>query len=141
MSSEPLPFRYLQVHHSGIVVNDLNAAAASYAALGFTDGERFAVEAQGIEAITFHCGDGYVELIAPTDPEGAIARFLAKRGEGVHHIAYRVDNIEAALADLASRGVRLIDTTPRIGAHGWLVAFIHPEACHGVLTELVETPG
>ncbi|CAN5600724.1 methylmalonyl-CoA epimerase [soil metagenome] len=134
-----LPFRYLQVHHSGIVVTDLDAAAASYEALGFADGERFAVESQGIEAITFHCGDGYVELIAATDPESAIARFVAKRGEGVHHIAYRVDDIEAALAELSARSVRLIDSAPRVGAHGWRVAFIHPEACHGVLTELVET--
>lgn len=134
-----MPFHYRQVHHSGIVVNDLETAAASYAALGFVNGERFAIEAQGIEAITFHCGDGYVELISPTDPDGAIARFMAKRGEGVHHIAYRVDNIDAALTELAARGVRLIDSVARIGAHGWRVAFIHPEACHGVLTELVET--
>ncbi len=134
-----LPFQYLQVHHSGIVVNDLDAAAEKYAALGFSDGDRFAVESQGIEAITFHCGDGYVELISPTDPEGAIARYVAKRGEGVHHIAYRVDDIDTALAELATRGVRLIDTTARIGAHGWRVAFIHPEACNGVLTELIET--
>jgi methylmalonyl-CoA/ethylmalonyl-CoA epimerase len=139
MSFGPLPFQYRQVHHSGIVVSDLATAAASYAALGFGDGERFAVEAQGIEAITFHCGDGYVELIAPTDPEGAIARYLGKRGEGVHHIAYRVDDIDAALAELTARGVRLIDQSARTGAHGWRVAFIHPEACHGVLTELVET--
>jgi len=139
MSFGPLPFQYRQVHHSGIVVIDLEAAAESYATLGFVDGERFAIEAQGIEAITFHCGDGYIELISPTDPDGAIARFMAKRGEGVHHIAYRVDDIDAALTELAARGVRLIDTVARIGAHGWRVAFIHPEACHGVLTELVET--
>ena len=135
------PFSYLQVHHTGIVVADLDAAAAKYEALGFTNAHRFAVESQGIEAITFPCGDGYVELIAPTDPEGAIARFMAKRGEGVHHVAYRVADIEAALADLAARGVRLIDETSRSGAHGWRVAFIHPEAAGGVLTELVQTDG
>jgi methylmalonyl-CoA/ethylmalonyl-CoA epimerase len=132
-----LPYR--QVHHIGIVVADLDAAAAKYEALGFTDPDRFAIESQGIEAITFHCGDGFVELIQPTDPEGAIARYMAKRGEGTHHIAYRVDDIEAVLADLASRNIRLIDLTPRTGAHGWKVAFIHPEACGGVLTELVQT--
>lgn len=131
---------YRQVHHIGIVVNDLDATAERYRALGFNEPDRFAVPSQGIEAITFHCGDGFVELIQPTDPDGAIARFLAKRGDGTHHIAYRVDDIEQALADLTARGVRLIDTTPRIGAHGWKVAFIHPEACGGVLTELVQVP-
>jgi methylmalonyl-CoA/ethylmalonyl-CoA epimerase len=135
---DPIPYR--QVHHSGIVVADLDAAEARYHALGFADGHRFAVESQGIEAITFPCSDGYVELICPTDPEGAIARFMAKRGEGVHHIAYRVDDITAVLAELKFRGVRLIDEQPRSGAHGWKVAFIHPEACCGVLTELVEAP-
>jgi methylmalonyl-CoA epimerase len=129
---------YRQVHHTGIVVADLDAAEARYHALGFGEGHRFAVESQGIEAITFPCGDGYVELISPTDPEGAIGRFMAKRGEGVHHVAYRVDDISAVLTELQSRGVRLIDEQPRSGAHGWKVAFIHPEACCGVLTELVE---
>ena len=137
--SSPIP--YLQVHHTGIVVADLDAAAEKYEALGFTGAHRFAVPHQGIEAITFPCGDGFIELISPTDPDGAIARFMAKRGEGVHHVAYRVDDIEAALADLKERGVRLIDETPRSGAHGRLVAFIHPEAASGVLTELVQTDG
>lgn len=139
ISRNPIPYR--QVHHTGIVVADLDAASAQYEALGFTNAHRFAVESQGIEAITFPCGDGFVELIAPTDPEGAIARFMDKRGAGVHHVAYRVDDIEEVLADLASRGVRLIDETPRSGAHGWQVAFIHPEAACGVLTELVQTDG
>lgn len=136
---EPIPYR--QVHHTGIVVADLDAAAAKYCALGFGDPHRFAVPSQGIEAMTFPCGDGFVELIAPTDPDGPIARFMAKRGEGVHHVAYRVDDIAAALVDLKSRGVRLIDESPRSGAHGWQVAFIHPEATAGVLTELVQTNG
>jgi methylmalonyl-CoA/ethylmalonyl-CoA epimerase len=141
MATEQQPIPYRQVHHTGIVVADLDAAAERYLALGFSDPHRFAVPAQGIEAITFACGDGFVELISPTDPEGPIARFLAKRGEGVHHVAYRVDDITAALAELKSRGVRLIDETPRPGAHGWQVAFIHPEAASGVLTELVQTNG
>ncbi len=141
MSNNRSQIPYRQVHHTGIVVADLDAAEAQYQALGFTDAHRFAIESQAIEAITFPCGDGFVELISPTEPEGAIARFMAKRGAGVHHVAYRVDDIEAALAELASRGVRLIDETPRSGAHGWLVAFIHPEAACGVLTELVQTDG
>ncbi|MGB3307111.1 MAG: methylmalonyl-CoA epimerase [Thermomicrobiales bacterium] len=128
----------LALHHVGIVVADLDAAKASYEALGFRDGERFAVPEQKIEAITFHAGLGYLELISPTDPEGPIARYMTKRGEGTHHVAYAVPDIDAALARLAAAGVRLIDETPRSGAHGWRVAFIHPESCHGVLTELVQ---
>jgi methylmalonyl-CoA/ethylmalonyl-CoA epimerase len=128
----------LRLHHVGIVVNDLDAAAASYERLGFRAGERFAVPAQGIVAIVYRAGPGYMELIQPTDPEGAIARYMAKRGEGTHHVAYAVDDIEAALAQLKATGVRLIDEVPRTGTHGWRIAFIHPESCHGVLTELVE---
>lgn len=127
-----------RLHHIGIVVADLNAAAERYATLGFTDGDRFAVPEQMIEAITYHAGPGYVELISPTDPAGAIARYMAKRGEGMHHVAFAVDDLAAELADLAAKGVRLIDEAPRSGAHGWRVAFIHPESCNGVLVELVQ---
>lgn len=126
------------LHHIGIVVADIDAAIATYAGLGFRDGERFEMTEQGVIAVTYHAGPGYVELIQPTDPDGAIARFMAKRGEGMHHVAYRVPNIDDALARLTTAGVRLIDTTPRRGAHGWRIAFIHPESCNGVLTELVE---
>jgi methylmalonyl-CoA/ethylmalonyl-CoA epimerase len=128
-----------ELHHVGVVVADIDAATDRYRQLGFAGGERFEMAEQGVIAVTFHSGAGFIELIQPTDPEGAIARFMAKRGEGQHHVAYRVDDIEAALADLSQRGLRLIDETPRRGAHGWRIAFIHPEACNGVLTELVET--
>ncbi len=128
----------LRLHHIGIVVEDLNAAVASYERLGFTEGERFAVPEQGIEAIVYKAGPGYMELIQPTDPEGAIGRYLAKRGPGTHHVAYAVDDIAVALDLLRAAGVRLIDETPRAGTHGWRIAFIHPESCQGVLTELVE---
>ena len=128
----------LRLHHVGIVVQDAEAAAANYEALGFTDGERFDVPAQGILAIVYKAGPGYMELIQPTDPEGAIGRYMAKRGEGTHHVAYAVDDIEATLARLKAAGVRLIDEVPRTGTHGWRIAFIHPESCHGVLTELVQ---
>ncbi len=128
----------LRLHHVGVVVADLDAAAASYARLGFPAGERFAVPEQGIEAIVYHVGPGYMELISPTDPEGAIGRYMAKRGEGTHHVAYAVDDIAATLDSLRAAGVRLIDETPRTGLHGWRIAFIHPESCHGVLTELVQ---
>ncbi len=128
----------LRLHHVGIVVADVEAAARKYEALGFRNGERFEVPAQGIVAIVYKTGPGYIELIQPTDPEGPIGRFMAKRGEGAHHVAYAVDDIESALARLKAAGVRLIDEVPRVGLHGWRIAFIHPESCHGVLTELVE---
>lgn len=132
------PLIDLRLHHTAVVVRDLEVAAESYARLGLTDGERLEIPEQGIIAITYRTGVGYLELIQPTDPEGAIGRYMAKRGEGIHHVAYAVDDIAAALEELKGRGVRLIDETPRIGAHGWRIGFIHPESCHGVLTELVE---
>ena len=126
------------LHHVGIVVADIDAATARYAELGFSGGERFELTEQGVIAVTFHSGAGCIELIQPTHPDGAIARFMDKRGEGMHHVAYGVDDIDASLADLVSRGVRLIDLVSRRGAHGWRIAFVHPDACCGVLTELVE---
>jgi methylmalonyl-CoA/ethylmalonyl-CoA epimerase len=128
----------LDLHHVGIVVSDIDVAIARYASLGFENGERFEMAEQGVIAVTYQAGFGYVELIQPTDPECAIARFMAKRGEGMHHIAYRVLDLESSLVKLAIAGVRLIDEQPRTGAHGWRIAFIHPESCNGVLTELVE---
>lgn len=129
-----------RLHHTGVVVSDLDVAEAAYRALGFTDGERVSVPEQAIEAIVYPAGEGqWLELICPTDPEGPIAAFMGKRGEGVHHVAYQVDDIEAELARLRDAGVRLIDEVPRDGAHaGWQIAFIHPESTNGVLTELVQ---
>src|SRR5690348_12590193 len=109
----------LALHHVGIVVGDLEAAVADYVALGFGAGERFAIPAQGVTVVTFAAGPGYIELLHPTDPAGAIGRFLAKRGDTVHHVAYRVDDLAAALTHLAAAGVRLIDAVPRRGVHGW----------------------
>jgi methylmalonyl-CoA/ethylmalonyl-CoA epimerase len=131
----PLP---MQLHHVGIVVPDVEVAAERYERLGFRDGQRIVVPEQGIVAVVYPAGDGYVELIQPTDPDGAIGRYLAKRGEGSHHIAFAVADIKATLARLGDAGVRLIDERPRTGAHGWKIAFIHPESCNGVLTELVQ---
>ena len=130
----------LELHHVAVVVADLDAALARHMALGFAGGERFTVPEQHVEVVTFRAGTGFLELIQPTDPEGPIARFLSKRGEGLHHVAYRVPNLAAALRHLAAAGVRLIDEAPRRGVHGWLIAFVHPESCAGVLTELVEVP-
>lgn len=126
------------LHHVAIVVADLDAAMARYASLGFAGGERFVLPEQAVDVVTYHAGDGWIELISPTDPDGPIARFLAKRGEGLHHVAYAVADLESALARLEAAGVRLIDPTPRTGAHGWRIAFVHPESCGGVLTELVQ---
>jgi methylmalonyl-CoA/ethylmalonyl-CoA epimerase len=127
-----------ELHHVAFVVGDLDAAAARYAQLGFRGGERFSLPEQAVEVVTFRAGTGWIELIAPTDPDGPIARFLAKRGAGMHHVAYAVADLEAELGRLAASGVRLIDATPRTGAHGWRIAFVHPESCAGVLTELVQ---
>jgi methylmalonyl-CoA/ethylmalonyl-CoA epimerase len=126
------------LHHVGIVVADIDAAAERYAALGFCDGERFEIPEQGVIAITYQAGPGYLELIQPTNTDGPIAKFMAKRGEGMHHVAYRVHDLAATLDRLAAAGVRLIDEVPRTGAHGWRIAFVHPESCNGVLTELVD---
>ncbi|MER3437181.1 MAG: methylmalonyl-CoA epimerase [Chloroflexota bacterium] len=134
----PLDSQKYELHHLGVVVSDLSAAEERYAALGFTGGERFEIPEQGVRIIAFRLGAGYLELIQPTDPEGAIARFMQKRGEGMHHVAFRVPDLQAALDELAAAGVRLIDTCPRNGAHGWRVAFVHPEAGNGVLIELLE---
>lgn len=130
----------LALHHVAHVVADLDAAVARYQSLGFGAAERCTVPEQAVEVATFAAGPGWVELIWPTDPDGPIARFLARRGEGMHHVAYRVDDLAATLAALDRDGVRLIDRVPRSGVHGWRIAFVHPEACAGVLTELVEIP-
>jgi methylmalonyl-CoA/ethylmalonyl-CoA epimerase len=140
-AAAPLPPELrLDLHHVAVVVADLDVALARYAALGFAGGERFAVPEQQVVVVTFRAGPGYLELIQPTDPEGPIARFLAKRGEGLHHVAYRVPDLAAALRRLAAAGVRLIDEAPRRGVHGWRIGFVHPDSCAGVLTELVEVP-
>ncbi|MDQ2653197.1 MAG: methylmalonyl-CoA epimerase [Chloroflexota bacterium] len=126
------------LHHVAFVVADLDAALEGQRRIGFGVSERFVLEEQGVEVATLPAGASWIELIRPLDPEGAIARFLAKRGEGFHHVAYVVPDLGAALQSLQEAGVRLIDTSPRTGAHGWRIAFIHPEACNGVLTELVQ---
>lgn len=140
MATDPAapPLAGLVLHHVAHVVADLDGAIVRYRALGFPAPERFSVAEQAVEVATFAAGPGWIELIRPTDPDGPIARYLAKRGEGMHHVAYRVDDLAATLGALDGAGVRLIDRRPRFGVHGWRIAFVHPEACAGVLTELVE---
>ena len=130
-----------RLHHIAVVVADLDEAITRYTRLGFGDAERFLLAEQAVEVATMRSGHGWVELIRPIDADGPIARYLAKRGEGLHHVAYAVPDLPAALTRLAEVGLRLIDTVPRTGAHGWRIAFVHPESCGGALTELVEASG
>ncbi len=130
---------FTAIDHTGVAVADLEAAIAHYRdALKLPLVHRETVTEQGVEAVLFDIGDSHVELISPLGPQTAVARFLAKRGPGLHHVAYRVDDIEAALATLTEAGVRLLDATPRIGIRGSRVAFLHPASTGGVLTELVQ---
>ena len=127
-----------RLHHVAVVVADLDEALRRYRTLGFSGSERFVLAEQAVEVATLRSGTGWIELIRPIDPSGPIARYLAKRGEGVHHVAYAVPDLIATLNDLRAAGIRLIDAQPRTGAHGWRIAFVHPESCAGVLTELVQ---
>jgi methylmalonyl-CoA/ethylmalonyl-CoA epimerase len=127
------------IDHTGIAVADLEASLAFYRdVLGLPLVHRETLPDQGVEAALLDVGDGHVELIAPLGPETGVARFLEQRGPGLHHVAYRVDDIEATLASLSAAGVRLIDERPRAGIRGSRVAFVHPSATGGVLTEIVE---
>jgi methylmalonyl-CoA/ethylmalonyl-CoA epimerase len=127
------------IDHTGIAVPDLNDSIHFYAeVLKLPLVHRETVAEQGVAAALFDIGDGHIELIAPLGPETGVARFLERRGPGLHHVAYRVDDIDATLASLSAAGVRLIDERPRIGIRGSRVAFLHPSASGGVLTEIVE---
>jgi methylmalonyl-CoA/ethylmalonyl-CoA epimerase len=127
------------IDHVGIAVLDLERAAAVYeTALGMPLVHRETVEAQGVEAALLEIGDAHVELLRPLGPETVVGRFVAKRGEGLHHVAYRVADIDATLAELRKAGVELIDSEARVGIRESRVAFLHPRAAAGVLTELVE---
>jgi methylmalonyl-CoA epimerase len=128
-----------RIDHIGVAVDDLEAAIALHEqTYGMTLVHRETVSEQGVEAALLDVGDGHVELLAPLDADTPVGRFLAKRGPGLHHVAYAVEDIDAALAQLRERGVRLIDETPRTGIRGSRVAFLHPSASGGVLTEIVQ---
>jgi methylmalonyl-CoA/ethylmalonyl-CoA epimerase len=127
------------IDHTGIAVAELEASLAFYRdVLGLPLVHRETLPEQGVEAALLDVGDSHVELIAPLGPDTGVARFLEQRGPGLHHVAYRVDDIEATLASLSAAGVRLIDEQPRTGIRGSRVAFVHPAATGGVLTEIVE---
>ena len=129
-----------RVDHVAIAVKSLDEAASFYGeVLGLPAHGRERVEDQSVDIAFFGEEPGRIELISPFR-DGAIARFLDKRGEGLHHVAVRVADLEVALAGLKAKGVPLIDETPRAGAHGTRVAFVHPKGARGVLLELVELP-
>jgi methylmalonyl-CoA/ethylmalonyl-CoA epimerase len=127
------------IDHIGVAVEDIDAALPFYtSALKLPIVYRETVADQGVEAALLDVGDGHVELVAPLGPETGVGKFLARRGPGLHHVAYRVDDIEAVLAELAADGVRLIDESPRLGIRNSRVAFLHPASTGGVLTEIVQ---
>lgn len=127
------------IDHVGIAVSDLEAAVAFHSdVLGMALVHRETLPEQGVRAALLDVGDAHVELLEPLDSEAAVARFLARRGPGLHHLAYRVGDIEAALASLSAAGTRLIDARPRRGIRGSQVAFLHPSGTGGVLTEIVQ---
>jgi methylmalonyl-CoA/ethylmalonyl-CoA epimerase len=128
----------LRMHHLGVAVDDLDEAVATYERLfGGTVERRDAVPDQGVEAAAVRLGESRVELVTPLGDETPVGRFLVKRGQGMHHVAYAVADLQAALSDLAERGAQLIDEEPHEGLFGLQVAFVHPDSVHGVLSELV----
>jgi methylmalonyl-CoA epimerase len=126
------------IHHLGVAVEDLDAAVLTYERLfGGRLEQRATVEDQGVEAASLRVGESRVELLSALGDDTPVGRFLAKRGPGMHHVAYEVEDIQATLAQLAESGAELIDETPRRGMLGLEVAFVHPDSVHGVLSEVV----
>jgi methylmalonyl-CoA/ethylmalonyl-CoA epimerase len=132
---------FARVDHIGVAVEDLDAAIALHErAYGMAVAHREVVDEQGVEAVLLDVGENHVELLRPLGEETPVGRFLASRGPGLHHVAYQVTDVDAALATLRERGLRLIDQQPRTGIRGSRVAFLHPAASGGVLTEIVQPP-
>jgi methylmalonyl-CoA epimerase len=130
---------FARIDHIGVAVEDLDAAIALHQdTYGMTLVHRETVSEQGVEAVLLDVGENHVELLRPLSAETPVGKFLAKRGPGLHHVAYQVADIEAVLEQLRARGVRLIDETPRVGIRNSSVAFLHPSASGGVLTEIVQ---
>jgi methylmalonyl-CoA/ethylmalonyl-CoA epimerase len=130
-----------KIHHLGYAVQSIEAASRFYEVnfdVELSGPET--VEGQGIVATMFRVGGSAVELMQPTRPDSPVGKFLAKRGEGFHHVAFEVEDLEATLARLKSNGVQLVDEEPKVGVGGTRTAFVHPKGAFGVLTELVELP-
>ena len=131
----------MKLEHVGLAVADLEAAIAHYKDVWDLDvSHREVVPDQGVEEVMLPLGDSHLQLLGATGPDTIVARFIRRRGEGLHHLAYEVDDLVATLAILRERGVTLIDDSPRAGGRGHLVAFVHPKGNHGLLVELIQRP-
>jgi len=127
------------IHHIAIVVRDLDAALALYRdGLGLEMTERREEPEEGVEIAFLPAGEGEIELLSPLDEESGVARFLEKRGEGLHHVCLAVEDVEAAMEQLRAAGAQLLSEEPRVNAHGVRYVFVHPKSAHGVLLELYE---
>ena len=132
---------FTELDHVGIAVEDLHAAVERYrSVLGREPMHREIVEGQGVEEVLFDVGGSFVQLLGARGADTPVGRFLAKRGPGLHHVCYRVEDVDGELARLRSSGARLIDEAGRPGSRGTRVAFVHPSALGGVLLELVQVP-
>ena len=130
-----------RIYHLGYAVEDIGVASKFYEEnFGAVPGEPEVIEEQGIIATMFRVGESSIELIQPTRPDSAVGKFLERRGEGFHHVAFEVEDLGVTLAELRRNGVEIIDAEPRRGAGGTRMAFVHPRGAFGVLTELVELP-
>ncbi|HMI68426.1 MAG TPA: methylmalonyl-CoA epimerase [Solirubrobacteraceae bacterium] len=130
---------FARVDHIGVAVEDLDAAIALHERdYGMALVHREVIDEQGVEAVLLDVGENHVELLRPLGEDTPVGRFLANRGPGLHHVAYQVSDVDSTLAQLRERGLRLIDETPRTGIRGSRVAFLHPAASGGVLTEIVQ---
>ena len=128
-----------EIDHIGVAVEDLDESIAIYTdKLGMRVQHRETVEQFGVEAVLLEIGGSHVELLTPTDAESGVAKFLERKGPGMHHVAYRTGDIAAVLESLREQGIRLIDEEPRTGIQDSLVAFVHPKSTGGVLTEIVQ---
>ena len=128
-----------RIDHIGVAVEDIDEAVTLYRdRLGMHEQHRETVEEQGVDAVLLEIGEGHVELISPLTADTAVGKFLERHGPGLHHVAYQTDDIDARLDELRGAGLRLIDEEPRTGIRGSRVAFVHPKATGGVLTEIVE---
>ena len=131
--------KVLKIDHLGIAVNSIDAGKTFWTdALGLEFEGSETVTEQKVTTAFFPVGESEVELLESTDPDGPVAKYIEKKGEGIKHVAFRVENIEEALAELKAKGVRMIDAIPRIGAGGARIAFLHPKSTNGVLVELCE---
>lgn len=130
-----------RLEHVALAVADLDAALAHYREVwGLEVSERQRVDDQGVEEAMLPLGESHIQLIAPTGPETTVGKFIARRGEGLHHVAYEVDDLESTLAELKAKGVRLIDEVPRRGGRDDMIAFVHPAGNRGLLVELIQRP-